>query len=161
MPEEGSGTPYLIPTDVDATNLSSAIRLSEIYAQFGQTGASRITIFMDACFSGAGRNAPLIAARGVAIKPKAESMAGNLVVFSASSGAQSALPYDEQKHGLFTYFLLKKLKESAGAVTYGELGTYIKNSVGVESLRVNRKSQDPEIRSSDQAAPSWESWTLK
>ena len=28
-------------------------------------------------------------------------------------------------------------------------------------LRVNRKSQDPEIRSSDQAASSWESWTLK
>ena len=156
LPDENTKTPYLIPVDVNASNLASAISLNSIYRKFAETGAKKITVFLDACFSGGARAQSLLAARSVRIKPKEEDISGNMIVFAASSGDQSALPYHAQKHGLFTYFLLKKLKESNGTVTYSELAKYLKTNVGVEALRVNGKSQDPEVQVSPTHSENWE-----
>lgn len=156
FPDENTKIPYLIPVDVTASNLSSAIPLNSIYRKFGETGAKKITIFLDACFSGGARSQSLLAARSVRIKPKEADISGNTIVFAASSGDQSALPYHEQKHGLFTYFLLKKLQETKGNVTYGELASYLKEHVGIEALRVNQKSQDPDIKVSITYTENWE-----
>jgi len=161
FPEENTKTPYLIPVDVNATNLNSAIKLSDVYKMFSETGASKITIFMDACFSGGGRGDGLLAARSVKVIPKEEVIRGNMVVFSATSGEQSALPYQREKHGMFSYFLFKKIKETNGIVTYGELADYLKENVGIESLRENQKAQDPEVSVSSSVSSSWMSWTLK
>ncbi len=161
LPDEATKIPYLIPVDVDATNLTSAISLSEIYQKFNSTTASRITVFLDACFSGGGRNLGLLAARGARIVPELEMVAGNMVVFSASSAEQSALPYALEKHGMFTYFLLKKLQESSGKVTYDQLNEYLKNSVGQESLRKNSKPQNPEVQISPLIENTWRNWTFK
>jgi hypothetical protein len=109
LPDEVTHVPYLIPVDVSASSLNNAIRLSDIYNKFGKTGTKKITIILDACFSGGGRTSGLLAGRMVKIKPAEENISGNMVVFSASTGEQSALPYKKEKHGLFTYFLLKKL----------------------------------------------------
>jgi hypothetical protein len=160
FPDEQNHTPYLIPVDVNATNLSSAIPLKEVYNRFGATGAKKITVVLDACFSGGGRNQGLLAARGVRIKPKEEELMGNMVVFSASTGEQTALPYHNEKHGLFTYFLLKKLQETGGAVTFGELDSYLKNQVGIYSLRVVGKTQDPVTTVSPLMSRLWKDLTF-
>ena len=52
--------------------------------------------------TGGSRNLGLLASRGIKIKPKEESLSGNMVVFSASQEDQSALPYHDEKHGVFT-----------------------------------------------------------
>lgn len=161
LPDESSRAPYLIPVDVDATNLGSAIKLAEIYKKFGKTGARRVTVFLDACFSGGGRGKGLLTARAVAIKPKSEPILGNMVVFSATTGEQSALPYNAEKHGMFTYYLLKKLQESKGMVSYGDLADYLKKEVGLESLRENGKPQDPEVNVSSSVTNSWEEWEIR
>lgn len=159
-PDENTKVPYLIPVDVNATNLDAAIGLSDIYQQFSRSGAARITVFLDACFSGGGRNQGLLAARGVKIKPKAGTLNGNMVVFTASSGEQSALSYKDEKHGMFTYFLLKKLQDTKGNVSYGELANYLEQNVSVESLRKNGKEQDPEVNTSLTVQNSWKTWLL-
>ncbi len=161
FPEEASMTPYIVPVDVDATNISAAIKLSDVYQKFGNTEAKRITIFMDACFSGKGRNKGLLAARKVAIKPKEEMIPGNMVVFSASSGIQSALPYRKEKHGIFTYFLLYKLQQTRGNLTYGELADYLKDEVGTKSLAINDKPQDPEVNVSYRVENIWRKWEIR
>jgi uncharacterized protein YxeA len=161
FPDESTKVPYLIPVDVNATNLDAAIKLPEIYKQFSQTGAKRIIVFLDACFSGGGRNQGLLAARGVKIKPKNYMLDGNMVVFSASSGEQSALPYDKEKHGMFTYFLLKKLQDTKGNVTYDELSKYLESKVSVESLRVNGKEQDPKVNVSTNVKDDWKLWKIR
>jgi len=161
FPNEVSKTPYLIPVDVDATNLGSAIRLSDVYQKFGNTAASKVTVFLDACFSGGGRNQGLLASRGVAIKPKKENITGNMVVFTASSGEQSALPYTSEKHGMFTYYLLQKIKDTKGEATYGELADFLKDKIGLESLRVNGKPQDPEVNVSYKVKDVWKTWKMK
>jgi len=160
FPDEQNKTPYLIPVDVNATSLSSAIALKDVYRKMGETGANKITVLLDACFSGGGRNQGLMAARGVLIKPKEEILTGNMVVFSASSGEQTASPYHDQKHGMFTYFLLKKIQESNGTVTFGTLDEYLKSNIGLKSLQENGKSQDPTTITSPLIQETWRTLTF-
>jgi len=162
FPDESTNAPYLIPVDVDATNLQSAVKLSEVYAKFGKTGAKRITMFLDACFSGGGRiNGLLDGGRSVKIKPKIENVMGNMVVFTATSGVQVALAYKEQEHGMFTYFLLKNMQETKGQFTLGQLADYLKKNVGIESMRINSKPQDPEVQVSPIVENIWREWKLQ
>jgi len=161
LPDENSHIPYLIPVDVSGTNIYQAIKLSEVYKKLSETGAKRITILLDACFTGGGRGSGLLATRSVKVKPTEETLEGNLVVFAATSGEQSALPYTKEKHGMFTYFLLKKIQESSGNLTYKELSDYVTKNVSLESLRVNQKEQDPAVNLSADVAGAWQSWKLK
>lgn len=158
LPDEVTRAPYLIPVDVAGSNLNAAIKLEDIYKKFAGSGAGKVTVFMDACFSGGGRDAGLIAARSVKVKPKKDLIQGNLVVFTASSGEQSALPYEKEQHGIFSYFLLKKLQETKGEISYGELADYISQNVSIESLRINQKEQDPAINVSPDVENIWRDW---
>ena len=160
LPDEETKTPYIIPVDVTGTNLASAIKLEDIYKKLGESGAGRVTVFLDACFSGGGRDAGLIAARGVKVRAKENLIIGNVVVFTASSGEQSVMPYEKEQHGLFTYFLLKKLKESKGDITYNALADYLSSNVSIESLRVNQKEQDPKVNVSSDVENVWKNWKL-
>jgi hypothetical protein len=116
---------------------------------------------MDACFSGAQRSGAMLAsARGVARKTAQGKPLGNMVVFSAAQGDETAYPYKEKGHGLFTYFLLKKLQETKGDVTFGELSNYITTNVQQQSIVVNSKSQTPTVIPSA-SLTNWQSLKLK
>lgn len=158
FPDADSKEAYLIPVDISGTDYESGFRLSDLYARLSATGAGRITVFMDACFSGGGRRAGLLAARGVRVVPKETPLKGNLVVFSATTDDQVALPYTEKQHGMFTYFLLKKLQETSGDCTYSELSDYLLSEVSEYSLRINYKQQNPETACSYEVEHEWEEW---
>lgn len=160
LPDEVTKSPHIIPVDVSGANLSAAIELQSIYRKFAESGAGKVTLFLDACFSGGARDAGLLAVRGVKVRPKQNVIAGNLVVFSASSNEQSALPYESEQHGMFTYYLLKKLKDSKGRVTYVELADYIEKNVAIESLRINQKEQDPKLLASPALGNAWQTWSF-
>ena len=159
FPDENTRTPYLMPVDVSAANLSSAIKLGDVYQKLAATGA-RITIFLDACFSGGGRESGLLAARGVKVKPREDALLGKMVVFSASTGEQSSLPNQSEKHGMFTYFLLKKLQETQGNISLQSLADYLNREVSIESIRKNGKEQDPTVLVSPELSNVWGSWQL-
>ncbi len=161
FPDENTQSPYLIPVDVSATNLHSAIRLSEVYKRFSETGSKMMTFFIDACFTGGGRESGLLSARSFSIEPKYDLLSGNMVVFLSSSGTQSSLPYHVKNHGIFTYFLLKKIKETNADISYGELSEYLNKEVAIESLRINSKEQDPQVNFSSQVKDFWNDWTFK
>jgi hypothetical protein len=135
--------------------LRFAINLKDLYAKLSQYPTQRVTVILDACFSGGARNQGLIAARGVKVKPRDSDLSGNLVVFAASSGDQSSLPYKEKKHGMFTYLLLKKLQETKGDITYEELFNHLQEQVGVKSLLINSKEQTPQANVSTTLGEGW------
>ena len=87
-------------------------------------------------------------------------ISNNLVVFSASSETQSALPYNEENHGMFTFYLLKKIKESKGKITLGELFDYVSEEVSLNSLKINQKEQDPNVIFSPKIENKWRSWEI-
>jgi hypothetical protein len=159
-PDELTKVPYLIPVDVSASNLNSAIKLSEVYEKLSSTNAGKISVFLDACFTGGGRNSGLIASRGVKIRPKKGALTGNMIVFSASSSDQSSLPYHKEAHGMFTFHLLKKLQETKGAISMGALSDYLIDKVSLQSLKENKKEQDPSVNASQKVMNQWRGWSF-
>ena len=162
IPDEASKSAYLLPVDGYGSDPTTGYALSDLYAELGTLSAGAVTVFLDACFSGAQRGEGMLAAtRGIAIKPKASTPGGNVIVFSAATGDETAYPYDEKGHGLFTYFLLKKLQENKGNVTLGELSAYLQEQVGRQSVVVNRKPQTPTVSPSPALTESWKGLKLK
>lgn len=162
IPDEKSGEAFIIPVDGKGTNTTTCYSLNTLYKTLAETKASNITYFMDACFTGANKEGSmLVAARGVAREPAKATVGGNTVVFSASSGDETAMTYPEKGHGLFTYFLLKKLQETGGDVNYSELSEYINNNVKKKAFLINEKPQTPVTATSPAAQNSWRDMKLK
>ena len=162
IPDESSRTAYLLPVDGIGTDVTTGYNLDNLYAALGNIPAKNVTVFMDACFSGSKREQGMLAsARGVAIKARSAVPRGKMVVFSAAQGDETAYPNNDEKHGMFTYYLLKKLQETAGDVTLQELGDYIKKNVSQQSILLNGKSQTPCVIPSSILGTSWREWKLK
>ena len=162
IPDEHTGDAYIIPVDGKGTNMMTCYSLNTLYKTLAATNAENITYFMDACFTGANKEGSmLVAARGVAREPKKETLEGNAVVFSASSGDETAMTNEEQHHGLFTYYLLKKLQDTKGDVSYEELAAYISKNVKKDAFLLNEKPQNPVVATSPDAQDSWKTMNLK
>ena len=162
IPDEQDKGAYLLPVDADGRQTNVCYPVSKLYQELGSMNVNSVVVLMDACFSGALRgDGMLVSARAVALKPKPEAPQGKMVVLTAASGDETAYPYEEKGHGMFTYFLLKKLRDTKGNCTLGELSDYIQSNVKQQSVVVNRKSQTPTISSSASIADSWKSMKLK
>lgn len=162
IPDESSKSAFLLPVDGTGKNTSTAIKLSTLYSKLNEHPTTSTVVFLDACFSGAQRDGQMLAqARGVAIRTPETAVPGNLVVFSAASGDETAYSYDDKGHGLFSYFLLKKLQESAGDTTLGEIAEYLMENVSREALVRNSKNQTPTVTYSNTMGGQWKSIKLK
>lgn len=156
IPDESSKDAYLLPVDGMGSNPSTGYKLSDLYASLGKFPTKSTVVFLDACFSGAQRSGDMMAsARGVAIKAKTATPVGNMVVLSAATGDETAYPYKEKGHGMFTYFLLKKLQQTNGKATLEEIATYVTDEVGKRSIVENAKSQTPTVVSAPEMENVW------
>lgn len=162
VPNESTGDAYLLPVDASGRQTEACYPLDRLYGELSGMQARSVVAFIDACFSGSERgDGMLVSARGVAIKAKNAQARGNMVVFTAATGDQTAYPYDEKGHGMFTYFLLKKLQETKGEATLGEIGNYVSEQVTRQSVVVNSKSQTPMVMPSATMADDWKNLKLK
>jgi len=178
MPHEQTNDPYLMPVDISGYTVDQAISLTNLLSDFKSYNYDRLTMVLDACFSGISRSPePLIKVKGVgnrSIKDKVKEnsksqsksfdfdyiikrMSGNettysnpnvgdnMILISSSSGEETSLTDNENKHGLFTYYFLKYLKESNGDITLESLFERVRKKVGVESIMKFNKPQTPEL----------------
>ena len=161
IPNESDRTSYILPIDGFAFDINTGYSLKSLYKELSNLPAKNIIAFIDACFSGAQRNEQANAeARRVAIKAKPDTPTGKLVVFSASQGDESALPYDKAKHGMFTYYLLKKLQDTSGNTSLGELTDYVTAEVSKQAFKDMNKTQTPSVYNSSEME-DWRDITLK
>lgn len=162
VPNESNKSAYLLPIDGFGADLTTGYLLDDLYASLGSAPSQGVTVFLDACFSGAKREGDMMmAARGIAIKVKKNAPVGNMVVFSAAQGDETAYQNEKEKHGMFTYYLLEKLQATQGNVTYAELSDYIINNVSQQSIVINGKSQTPSVISSATIGDTWKTWKLR
>ena len=112
--------------------------------------AKSVTLVVDACFSGQSDQGSLIkGASSIYIEvtdPFVNIKNGNS--FFASGGKEIASWLPEQKHGLFTYYFLKGLKDEAdrnkdNRVTAAELEKYLSETVPYKVRRLTGRSQHP------------------
>ena len=162
FPDEESQNAYLLPVDADGTIPEVCYGVNQLYAELGSMNARQIVVFMDACFSGSKRGDGMLqSARGIAIKAKPSELQGNMVVFSAATGEQTAYPYRSKEHGLFTYYLLSKLQMDNGGMTLGALADYVKKEVSKTSIVENKKVQTPTVTYSSSIKDKWKELKLK
>ncbi len=150
---------YLLPTDVRGTNPQYGISLDEFYGSLGDLAFEQTSVFLDACFSGMNRDNENVneATRGVEIEAEEGTLStGKVVVFSAAQGNETAQGFQEQGHGLFTYYLLKAIGITNGEVTFGSLSDYIKDEVKTQAGNLKlRKPQTPTTSVSAEAEADW------
>ena len=145
-----SGDAYIIPKDGNPEFIEGCLSLDKLYSQLGNAGFNNILVLMDCCFSGAGKGLEmenddnlLADNKGLKYDHRPAEPCGNMVILSASSQRETATAYKDKSHSLFTYFLLKKLQESKGDVTLGDLFEYVKTHVRQESYYM-KKDQTPQ-----------------
>jgi tetratricopeptide (TPR) repeat protein len=155
MPDENTRDAYLLPVDGISEMPLTAIKLDWLYNEVALYKSNQVIILLDACFSGAARDGMLAKGRGVKIQPKPNVLKNNLIVFSATNESQTAYPFEEKGHGLFTYFLIKKLNESKGNVTLGELTDYVTSNVAKNAIVINSKPQTPTVNMSIDFYSDW------
>ncbi len=145
----------LLPVDGSFLDDESGYSLSSLYSTLGAIPARNVCVFLDACFSGKQRDDNLLVASKGARRVKMQAPESNMVVFSAAQDKETAFAYPEKGHGLFTYFLLKKLQESKGDVMLGDLANYIEeNVVQVSRIQMNAK-QTPVTSTAANIANNW------
>lgn len=162
VPDE-KGNCKLIPSDVSINDVNNGFSLKNMYESLGKLTSSNVLVLIDACFSGNDRGdvAALDEAhRGIVRKVNQDAVSGNVVVLTAASGTETALSFDEKAHGLFSYYLMKKLQDTKGDVTYGELYDYIKTEVMRRSIVAKGKKQTPNVSFSGKLANSWKNIKL-
>jgi hypothetical protein len=162
-PEESTNKPFLMPTDAVPTDNMTSYSLERLYSELTIHQSKLVLVFLDACFSGKTRDdKQLVEGRFVVINPEPIHLPGNnLVVFSATTASQTALPYAENNHGLFTYYLLKKLQMSKGNLTLKEWHDFVKQNVEKTSVIQLNKEQTPQIEASPSLINTWESIKIK
>lgn len=161
IPDVASGSSYLLPSDATGTDFESCYSLEKLCDQFDAMPAQSVTVFLDACFSGATRSSGMLfAERFVEYEVEDLVAKGNTVVFSATTGKQTAMGYDEQNHGFFTYYLLKTLQESRGNITLGSLADRLRRDVDAKAYDKKNKHQTPTVSPSPALGDVWRTRTL-
>ena len=123
-----------------------------MYDALGKLQAKEIIVALDSCFSGAGGRS--VIAKGA--RPLVMNFQNNMVlsknmtVMSASTGEQISSTYDEKGHGLFTYFLLKGIKNEDvvkpdGSIKMDDLFGYLKSRVERIARKQYNNEQTPQL----------------
>lgn len=166
LPDNDTKEAYLMPVDAQPQHSRTMIKLQEVYDGLGKLPNASVYAFMDACFSGSSRESgqkdtPVVAARGVALRHKDVEPSGNVFVLSAADAQQTAFPYEDKDHGMFTYWLLKKLQESKGNATLEDIAKFVKDNVSATSQEINRREQTPTYKATGKLTGSWKSKKLR
>lgn len=161
VPNERTKQCMLLPVDGDASIPETCYDVDKLYSNLGNLNANAVIVLMDACFSGSIRgDGMLIASRSVKIRSNNSEPKGRMVVFSASQGDETAFPYEKERHGMFTYFLLKSIQDSNGDITLGNLSDKVIEHVKKQSVVTNGKIQTPAVQYSPTIESDWRTWKL-
>ena len=79
---------------------------------------------------------------------------------TATSSTQRSMPYHDKGHGMFTYFLLKTLKDSQGTISIGNLFEEVHSAVETNSIWINNMEQTPELLNGPDIKAGWKEWTF-
>ncbi|MBU4037606.1 MAG: caspase family protein, partial [Proteobacteria bacterium] len=152
-PNPRTGDAFLVPYDGDPSFINqTGYSLKRMYEALGKLPAKEIVVALDSCFSGAGGRSVLAeGARPLVMNLQSSfAISGNIKVMAASSGNQISSTYKEKGHGLFTYFMLKGIKNEDvvkpdGTIAVSDLYDYIKPQVERIARKQYNNEQTPQL----------------
>jgi len=157
-PDVDSRQGYFVPVNCKRSNSSlrmNGYSLNLFYENISKLPARKMTVVLDACFSG-GTFYPNASPIGIAVQNPVLTRTGTICMFS-STGEQVSSWHKEAKHSLFTYYFLKALRGEADAnldkaVTFDEAFKYISdkhNGVPYYARRNFGREQTPVMHGLD------------
>jgi hypothetical protein len=152
-PNPKTGDAYLVPYDGDPSFIDeTGYSLKRMYAALDKLPAREVIVVLDSCFSGAGGRSVLAeGARPLVMNLQQAVIASkNITILAASSGEQISSTYQDKGHGLFTYFLLKGIKNEGvtrpdGSLKIDDLYGYLKPQVERIARKQYNNEQTPQL----------------
>jgi hypothetical protein len=144
-----TGETYLVPYEGTPDSPIRLYPLKRLYEKLGELKVQNVTVFLDSCFSGGGRS---IAMKGRPIVINADTPRStnipNVTVLAAAGGNQVSSDYERNRHGLFTYFLLKGMRGEAdtsrdGWIDVDELFSFVREKVRTTAITELNREQTP------------------
>ncbi len=142
---EGLPIGYLLPVDVPAAEPGfGAYPLDMLIRRLEDLPVERVTVLLDACFSGLSNQGSLVpgvsGAFGVAIAAPVEKAKVSVLTATDFQSPQFAHWLPEKQHGAFSWFALEGLrgkadKDADGRVLLSELRNYIDKGLALADLR--------------------------
>lgn len=144
-PNPSKGDSYLVPFDGDPTYIDqTGFAVKRMLDDLAKLPAKQVYVAMDSCFSGAGGRSVIAKGARPLVTVTQSEVPSKVTVLSASAGDQISNSYEAKGHGLFTYYLLKGLKEKGGDLRAAF--DYSKPEVARTARREFNADQDPQWR---------------
>jgi hypothetical protein len=133
-PDPNTKQGYFVPVNCPPAKAALVgYSLNTFYKNLSKLDAKSITVVIDSCFSGGTSTGKMLISSASPVWIKVENPAiakRDTVILTSSQGDQISSWYDENKHGLFTYFFLKALNGSADRngdkkITFQEIYEFI------------------------------------
>ncbi len=151
-PNPKTGDAYLVPYDGDPSFIEqTGYPLKKLYESLNKLQAKDIIVALDSCFSGAGgRSVIAKGSRPLVMNMESFTIPQKISVLSAASGDQISSTYEEKGHGLFTYFMLKGIKnedvvKQDGSLDINGLHSYLKPQVERIARKQYNNEQTPQL----------------
>ena len=164
VPGINDGRGHLLPVDANPDTAEiNGYPIDVLYENLGKVPHKSVTVFLDACFSGAsGDGGKLIAgASPVYVEADVSGLPG-LTVLTAATGKQLASWDTEARHGLFTQHLLEALYGAAdadgnGRVSAAETKLYLDRHMTRAARRTYGREQDASLHGDESVVLSFSS----
>jgi hypothetical protein len=149
-PDLKTRSPFLLPADADpAYPRETGYELKLLYDQLAQLDVRSVTVFLDACFSGATRSSGTLfgGTRNIVVSVEHPALLrDNFAVIAAAHGDQIASDYPEKRHGLFSYFTMLGLRGAADSngdrtITVAELERYLEREIPRVAASLDREQK--------------------
>ncbi len=133
-PDPNTNKAYLVPTDCNPTMMDlTAYPLDILYGNLPKIEAKRVTVVIDACFSGGTNTGKwLIPNASPALLKVINPVTAqnNLTILTSAENNQVSSWYPEKQHSLFTYFFLKAVTGDADLnqnkqITFQEIYNFV------------------------------------
>lgn len=152
-PDPESQKGYFVPVDTDPSLIHfNGYSASTFYENIGLVPYKSLQVVLDVSFSGATDDGMLLKnISPVFIKTENKVLNDEkAVILTAASSEQVASRYNEQYHGLLTYYYLKGVKGAADVnkdknITLEELSQYLNEKISYQARILHERTQTPEI----------------
>lgn len=157
------GGTYLVPVDAEAARVHlGGYPLATLFANLDKLPARRVTLILEACFSGQAQGGTLVpGASGIAVTPRTPAPLAKVTVISAGAADQIASWDESRRSGLFTKHYLTGMAGGAdrrphgdgdGRVSPDEIKAYLDATLTYEARRFWGRTQIAEIRAAGREA---------
>ena len=141
--------------------LKQCIRIDTLCNWFNRVQFKSLTVIVDASFDGNQRDGlPLVTIKHGDSKVKGLRLRNDVVVMTAAAFDKTAYAFDEQRHGFFTYFILKELKKCKGNINHSDLFNNVDRELQKESA-IQGLLQIPTIAVGGKLKDSWTTLRLR